>query len=77
MFKVLIIDDDMTFCTMLKALLTKHGYEVVMCYSSEGLVGLIAKQFFDIIFSDIRLPDADGRDLLKVFQEHTPQSQVI
>ncbi|WP_075603748.1 sigma-54-dependent transcriptional regulator [Saccharicrinis aurantiacus] len=77
MYKVLIIDDDITLCTMLNALLTKNGYEVHFTYEAKGVLKLVEQQFFDIILSDIRLPDADGMDLLKAFNKITPQSQVI
>lgn len=77
MHKILIIDDDVTLCTMLNALLTKNGYEVQLSYSGKGVVDLVSKHFFDVILSDIRLPDADGMDLLKQFSVLTPQSQVI
>jgi len=75
--KTLIIDDDITFCTMLKALLERNGHNVEVCYSSQGVSQLISDNFYDIILSDIRLPDSDGMELLKLFNKTTPKSQVI
>lgn len=75
--KSLIIDDDITFCTMLKALLNKNGHSVEVCHSSLGVKDLVENNQFDIILTDIRLGDTDGLDLLKVFSKVTPQSKVI
>jgi len=75
--KTLIIDDDITFCTMLKALLERNNHNVDVCYSSKGVSKLISDTFYDIILSDIRLPDSDGMELLKLFAKVTPRSQVI
>jgi len=77
MAKILIVDDDVTFCLMLKTFLQKRGYEVEEAFSfSEGSKKL--KKFSpDIILSDLRLPDKDGIALLEMVMREQPQIPVV
>ncbi len=77
MAKVLIVDDDVTFCLMLKTFLQKRGYEVEEAFSySEGSKKLTAFSP-DIILSDLRLPDKDGIALLEMVMREKPQTPVV
>ncbi|HUW05037.1 MAG TPA: sigma-54 dependent transcriptional regulator [Williamwhitmania sp.] len=77
MVKILIVDDDVTFCLMLKTFLQKRGYEVEEAFSfSEGSKKL--NTFVpDIILSDLRLPDKDGIALLEMVMREKPQIPVV
>jgi two-component system, NtrC family, response regulator HydG len=62
--RILIIEDDTTFNNMLFHFLQRNEYEAEQAFSSnEGLQKLEEKSF-DIILSDLRLPDMDGISLL-------------
>ncbi len=58
--KVLIIDDDRAFCTLVKIALEEEGYHVYQ--ASDGMEGLrlLAQQAPDLILLDIRMPVLDG-----------------
>ncbi|MDL2265373.1 sigma-54 dependent transcriptional regulator [Parabacteroides sp. OttesenSCG-928-G07] len=62
---ILIIEDDLTFSLMLSTWLEKKGFRVTAISTvGEGRKDLL-KSNFDLVLSDIRLPDGDGIDLLK------------
>jgi two-component system response regulator HydG len=62
---------------MLQGFLTKKGFRVVTSFSfSEGL-RLLKNDTFDVILSDIRLPDRNGMEILKEIQLLQPKPQVI
>ena len=74
---ILVIEDDIAFCNLLEKFLTKQKYNVVTSYSATESKLAISKQNFDLILTDLRLPDADGISLMSEFQEKFPQIPVI
>lgn len=64
--RILIIDDDLTFATMIHSLLKKKGYEVEKVSRVSAAVKLLESgKMFSLVLSDLRLPDKDGLFLLK------------
>lgn len=77
MGKVLIVDDDVTFCLMLETLLSKHGYTVSQSFSyNEGRKKFIEFQP-DLVLTDLRLPDHDGLELLKLLKSESSRVPVV
>lgn len=69
MLSVLIVEDDITFSLMLKTWLGKKGFEVKALSSVSDAKRQIESVRYDLILSDLRLPDGDGIDLLKWVKE--------
>ena len=61
---ILIVEDDLTFSTMLKTWLTKKGFQIETASSIATARKRISESDFDLILSDLRLPDDDGFNLL-------------
>jgi CheY-like chemotaxis protein len=70
--KILIIDDENEFCSLLKEYFEAEGY-TVSC-SNEGLEGVEKLKSFDpsIILLDMRMPGMNGNEALKKIKELTP-----
>ena len=71
MSHILIVEDDLTFATMMQTWLRKKGFDVDRVSS----VSAAARQLtdtpnFDLILSDLRLPDHDGLFLLEWMRKH-------
>ncbi len=77
MSKILIVEDDVAFCTMLKTFLQKKEYEVFTAFSGNEAIQKIKKETFDVVLSDVRLPDSDGITLLAEILNHNSNTQVI
>lgn len=75
--KILVVDDDVAFCTMLQTFLKKKGFEVTSTFTGKEAFETIDKHSFDIIITDIRLPDSDGMEILKKSKEKSFDTQVI
>ncbi len=75
--KILVIDDDTSFCVMLKTFLQKKGYEVTNAFTAKEAEDAIKNQVFDVVLTDIRLPDSDGIQILKSIKEVSKKTQVI
>lgn len=75
MYKVLIVDDDPTFCLMLKSYLGNKGFEVKEVFTAGSAIKASREHHFDIVLTDFRLPDIDGITLiaeLKKIQRGVP-----
>lgn len=72
MHKVLIVDDDPTFCLMLKSFLGNKGFDVKEVFSAGSALKAAKEQQFDIILTDLRLPDFDGIVLIDKLKTISP-----
>ncbi len=75
--KILIIDDDTNFLDLTQFHLRKQGFDVVSAESGEEGLKLLTGDQFDVALTDLRLPDADGIDLVRQFKESVPDTEVI
>lgn len=77
MARILLVDDDTTFCLMLKTWLKKKGFEVDEAFSCKEALKQAKEKKYDVILTDLRLPDEDGIYLLKTVKETRSDVQVI
>lgn len=67
--RILIVDDDVAFGVMLKTWFQKNSWETVLISSLEQALQVSASSQFDLILSDLRLPDGDGIMFLTYLRE--------
>ncbi len=77
MEKILIIDDEKSVLDMLNVVFKKEGYRVKKSLSAQKALELIDEEDFDLILSDIRLPQISGMELLRKVKEKKPGIPVI
>ena len=77
MAKILIVEDDVAFCQMLETFLTKKGYEVNASHTGNDALAKIKSNNYDIVLTDVRLPDRDGNEILQILKEEHPGTKVI
>lgn len=77
MSKILVIEDDVAFCKLVEKFLSKQGYEISCAFSAVQAHRLIENLKFDLILTDLRLPDSDGMTLLSEFKKNLPTTPVI
>jgi two-component system response regulator HydG len=75
--KILIIDDDLDMCALLSGFLTRNNYEVEVSYSASQGISKFKQSNFDIVISDFRLGDKDGKDVLLEIRGHNPNAIVL
>ncbi|MBS7231695.1 sigma-54-dependent Fis family transcriptional regulator [Flavobacterium psychroterrae] len=75
--KILLIEDDISFCKLLEKFLVKKAYEVTIAFSAAEARVAIKKESFDLILTDLRLPDSDGIGLMSEFKASYPDIPVI
>jgi DNA-binding NtrC family response regulator len=66
--KVIVLEDDQIVRKNLENCLRRRRYDVASVSTIAAAQECLAKDNFDLIFLDVRLPDGDGTDLLKLIQ---------
>jgi two-component system response regulator HydG len=77
MSKILIVEDDISFCKLLEKFLIKNNYTVSSTFSAVEARLLLQNEEFNLILTDLRLPDADGIELLAEIKASYPQIPVV
>ena len=77
MSKILLIEDDISFCKLLEKFLIKKAYDVTVAFSAEEARLAMKKESFDLILTDLRLPDSDGIGLMSEIKTSNPEIPVI
>lgn len=77
MLSILIVEDDITFSLMLTTWLGKKEFVVRSSSSVSDAKRRLGEEAFDLVISDLRLPDSDGIDLLKWLKSTHPSLPLI
>jgi len=75
--KVLTIDDEQNFTEEIHEYLQKTGFESYTANTVRPGLAILKKNEIDLLILDIRLPGANGLDILKQVKEEYPQVEVI
>jgi two-component system nitrogen regulation response regulator NtrX len=74
---ILVVDDEVSICQSLKAILSDEGYQVLVAGSGEEAVQLIEDEMPQLVLLDIWLPGMDGLETLKAIKKAHPKVLVI
>jgi len=75
--KILLAEDEDAMRTYLERALTKAGYEVITVDRGTDAVPLLEKERFDLLLSDIVMPEMDGIELAQRCAEVSPHTKVM
>lgn len=71
-FKILIVDDEKDYSDVLALILESEGYQVSKCNIPKNALSLIQNENFDLVLSDLIMPEMDGVTLLKEMKKLDP-----
>jgi signal transduction histidine kinase/CheY-like chemotaxis protein len=63
--RVLVVDDHLDTCTGMKMMLERRGYRVTVAHTADQAIAKTKRQEFDLVISDIGLPDRSGYELMQ------------
>ncbi len=75
--RLLLIDDDINLCKVVGYQLEKQGFQVSIAHSGREGLKLFQSRPFDIVLTDVQMPDLSGIDVLKQIREKNDQVIVI
>lgn len=75
--RILVIDDEVLLRNFLAETLRRKNYDVQTAESGEGGIAKFKEQGFDLVITDMKMPDMTGIDVLKTVKALAPQTVVI
>ncbi len=75
--RILVVDDEQSHRIMLKAVLTKEGYDVSEADDGMAAVKAVENESFDLILMDIRMTDMDGIEAMGQIKKMSPAIPII
>ena len=76
-FEILFVDDDTTILSLVEEYLNAFNYRVSVVDNGLKALELIEEKNFDVVFTDFKMPDINGLELLAVIKEYRPLTEVI
>lgn len=77
MAKILVVDDERAIRNTLKDILEDEGHGVEVAENGKQGFEKAKEQQYDLIFSDIKMPEMDGMDLLSALREAEVESPIV
>ncbi|WP_308565095.1 sigma-54-dependent response regulator transcription factor ZraR [uncultured Klebsiella sp.] len=74
---ILVVDDDISHCTILQALLRGWGYRVVLAHNGVQALEQVRQRVFDLVLCDIRMAEMDGIETLREIKAWNPSIPVL
>ncbi|MGI5860764.1 MAG: sigma-54-dependent transcriptional regulator [Myxococcales bacterium] len=74
--RVLVVDDKENFLKLFSRILV-DGYDLTTASDGARALSLIAAQEFDVVVTDIRMPEADGFEVLRAVKLRSPDTEVV
>jgi two-component system response regulator PilR (NtrC family) len=72
--RILVVDDEESIREFLEIMLKKEGYEITLAEDGAKAKDVLAKKSFDMIISDLQMPNTNGIELLKHVKDSSPDT---
>jgi PAS domain S-box-containing protein len=74
---VLVVDDEPSYRTLVQQFLSRFGYRCEAAQDADAALEILNSQVFELVVSDIRMPGADGLELMKTVRSRNPAVSFI
>ena len=75
--KVLVVDDEVVAANSARRTLNRRGFQVDEAFSGREALNRILSEMYDLVLLDMRMPDANGLELLPAIKKHRPKLPVV
>ncbi|UCG77366.1 MAG: sigma-54-dependent Fis family transcriptional regulator [Nitrospirota bacterium] len=75
--RILVIDDEAIVRVSCQRVLTPEGFDVIVVPSGREAIDRLEKEKFDLVLTDLKMPDMDGLEVLKTIKSRWPELIVI
>ena len=74
---ILVVEDDKASQSLIKKILENRGYEIAIAQDGIDAITLLSQEHYDIIVSDVNMPNLDGFKLLEIINQKGIEIPVI
>ncbi len=74
---ILVVDDEQETCDLLELALGRHGFKVTSSTNAQRALDLVAEQDFDVVLTDLSMPEMSGLDLCERVLGTRPDMPVV
>ncbi len=74
---ILVMEDEETVARGLEMVLEEEGYDVDLAFTGAGALETFENSDFDLVVADLRLPDSDGLEIIKIVKERRPETEIV
>src|SRR5690349_5324034 len=75
--RILIVDDEEPSRDLCRMFLESDGYVVETCDRGDKAIAMLESKRFDLLLTDLSMPDMDGVELVKQVKYHYPSTNVV
>ena len=75
--KILIVDDELEICSLLRRFFQREGYQVVTCTDGGGAITLVNQEHPDLIILDMRMSGISGVEVLRILREQYGDVKIV
>jgi two-component system response regulator HydG len=75
--KILVVDDELDYCNVMKVILTAKGHQTDYALSGADALNLMSRKSYDLVITDLMMPEINGRQLLNEIKASYPGTEVI
>ncbi len=75
--KILVVEDELTNAILLKRVLSKAGYSVLVSHNGTDALRHLEKDYFDAVLTDWMMPQVDGIELIRRLREMKKELPLI
>lgn len=75
--KIMVVDDEKQICQNVEKILSKNDYEIIHATSAKEALEKMAKDSFELLISDIVMPEMNGLEFLKLVKKEWPLTKAV
>ncbi len=75
--KIMVVDDQVGIRFLLKEILEREGYEVLLCANGKEALSVLHQHELSLVFLDMKIPGMDGLEILIQIRKYKPDLKVV
>ena len=75
--RILIVDDEVVICKSCEKVFRRAGHSTAIATSGRDGLAMMEKDTFDVVFTDLKMMDMGGLEVLRIIREKFPTTVVV